>query len=599
MKIAHILQRLPVTQTVAQQDLTTYTPLAHAIPAAVRDVMDRSVPRGDIHNLAVANLSDTTVAMSALRQWRAATVFLGSARTREGDVCYADALHEGQQLTERFWSSLGAARPLAIVHQQRLQQMAARCGGNPVVARALQDDVMGRAGAWLVAYRAAQAAGGDHAAAFLSRGIAARTGAGPGTMEAPLKGALLEHASHLLAVAVRAELEGDHTLSAAAFAAAQKKSPVTSLLSNNGEPWLRATPTADSQALATQILRGGVETQGFGIKLPHEQELSPWVENVLELDQFFFRMFGLFENAVNHVVLPGGYGTLAEALELWFMKGRDGYDDPLLLDRRFYSNLVTALDKGRSERPGLITDQQWGAAGLRDGAGASMPAGTRGFSAHPDDLETRLVTEQVDVCAKLAAMPPGVVFLAGRLHHEDPAATTMIAAASQLAKAGHSARLAGLDDTDARIAATMRREGSPTAQVFALTGDVVDAHPAVNVAATVSDVVTQKIGLTRNIVGVVAGPGDVQALSTVFSLLTDVQTKKIDAVPIVLVGKSYWQPIFDAIAKDLLEGPVAMISPEDLRLVVITDDPADVVKAFPQRAIDTTRSWLDVRIGQP
>jgi uncharacterized protein (TIGR00730 family) len=69
-------------------------------------------------------------------------------------------------------------------------------------------------------------------------------------------------------------------------------------------------------------------------------------------------------------------------------------------------------------------------------------------------------------------------------------------------------------------------------------------------------------------------PGGYGTLDELFEALTLIQTKKIQHFPVVLVGKSYWQPLLDWI-----EGPLikeAVITAEDADLFRLTDDPAEV-----------------------
>lgn len=74
----------------------------------------------------------------------------------------------------------------------------------------------------------------------------------------------------------------------------------------------------------------------------------------------------------------------------------------------------------------------------------------------------------------------------------------------------------------------------------------------------------------------VALPGGFGTLDELFEVLTLVQTKKISRVPIILVGKAYWQGLFDWIVDTMLQEN--NISEADLKLIPITDDPEEVVK---------------------
>lgn len=72
-------------------------------------------------------------------------------------------------------------------------------------------------------------------------------------------------------------------------------------------------------------------------------------------------------------------------------------------------------------------------------------------------------------------------------------------------------------------------------------------------------------------------PGGFGTLDELFEVLTLVQTKKITKLPIILVGVSFWQGLKDWIVEAMLEKE-QNISPKDLELFPITDDPEEVVR---------------------
>jgi uncharacterized protein (TIGR00730 family) len=75
--------------------------------------------------------------------------------------------------------------------------------------------------------------------------------------------------------------------------------------------------------------------------------------------------------------------------------------------------------------------------------------------------------------------------------------------------------------------------------------------------------------------GFVILPGGYGTLDELFESLTLIQTGKIADFPVVLVGRRYWRPLVGWLRESALrEGT---ISPRDLALITLTDDPAEAV----------------------
>ena len=76
--------------------------------------------------------------------------------------------------------------------------------------------------------------------------------------------------------------------------------------------------------------------------------------------------------------------------------------------------------------------------------------------------------------------------------------------------------------------------------------------------------------------GFVIFPGGFGTLDELFESLTLIQTGKVRNFPVVLFGRDHWQELLDWVNGDLLAG--GMISPEDVELLHVTDDPAEAVR---------------------
>ncbi|MBC3540873.1 TIGR00730 family Rossman fold protein [Rufibacter sediminis] len=89
----------------------------------------------------------------------------------------------------------------------------------------------------------------------------------------------------------------------------------------------------------------------------------------------------------------------------------------------------------------------------------------------------------------------------------------------------------------------------------------------------------RKVMFVKYAQGFIGMPGGFGTLDELFEAITLIQTKKIGKFPIVLVGKKYWQGMFDWI-KDVMLTQESNISPEDLDLVHLVDNATDAVKVI-------------------
>ena len=82
---------------------------------------------------------------------------------------------------------------------------------------------------------------------------------------------------------------------------------------------------------------------------------------------------------------------------------------------------------------------------------------------------------------------------------------------------------------------------------------------------------TRKVMLSFASKAYVFFPGGFGTLDEFFEMVTLIQTKKLDhPVPIVVIGKAYWQPMFDWIVKEVYEKQKA-IQKEDLEIFNLVD----------------------------
>jgi uncharacterized protein (TIGR00730 family) len=100
------------------------------------------------------------------------------------------------------------------------------------------------------------------------------------------------------------------------------------------------------------------------------------------------------------------------------------------------------------------------------------------------------------------------------------------------------------------------------------------ANPYVDIDLEFHYFFARKIMFVRYASGFVVFPGGFGTMDELFESLTLIQTGKVRYFPVVLMGSDYWGGLVDWMRERLLgEGK---ISPGDLELFCVTDDPAEV-----------------------
>ena len=101
-------------------------------------------------------------------------------------------------------------------------------------------------------------------------------------------------------------------------------------------------------------------------------------------------------------------------------------------------------------------------------------------------------------------------------------------------------------------------------------------NPYCDVTMTFKHFYARKTMFVKAAEGFVIFPGGFGTLDEAFEALTLIQTGKVLDFPVVLFDRDYWQELLDWIDGELLAD--GMISPDDVSLLHVTDDPAEAVQ---------------------
>jgi uncharacterized protein (TIGR00730 family) len=83
-------------------------------------------------------------------------------------------------------------------------------------------------------------------------------------------------------------------------------------------------------------------------------------------------------------------------------------------------------------------------------------------------------------------------------------------------------------------------------------------------------------------------PGGYGSMDELFEALTLIQTGKIKNFPVVLMGRAYWKGLLDWMSTVVL--PAGNIAADDLKLLHLTDEPADAVRIIVEARKQLTKS---------
>jgi uncharacterized protein (TIGR00730 family) len=100
-------------------------------------------------------------------------------------------------------------------------------------------------------------------------------------------------------------------------------------------------------------------------------------------------------------------------------------------------------------------------------------------------------------------------------------------------------------------------------------------------SATVRHFFVRKVLMCRQAAGFAVLPGGIGTLDELFEIVALIQTQKMRAKPVVLIGTTYWRPLVV-----MLEGLVAAgtVASHDLALIKVTDDIGEAVATLAARA---------------
>lgn len=108
-------------------------------------------------------------------------------------------------------------------------------------------------------------------------------------------------------------------------------------------------------------------------------------------------------------------------------------------------------------------------------------------------------------------------------------------------------------------------------------------NPYTNIKLNFHYFFVRKVMFVKYAVAYIILPGGFGTMDELFESITLIQTHKIRPFPVILVGSDYWKGLLDWIKEVVLK--TEKISPEDLEIPQVIDEPTEIIKAIKKMVI--------------
>ncbi len=190
-----------------------------------------------------------------------------------------------------------------------------------------------------------------------------------------------------------------------------------------------------------------------------------------------------------------------------------------------------------------------------------------------------IISEFVEAAEKLSDVRPAVsIFGSARIQAGEPWYETTVDLSRRLSDAGFSVLSGGGPGimeaaNKGAFAGKSTSIGLNIQLPFETSG-----NPYQDVSLTFRHFFARKVAFAKYATAFVGMPGGFGTLDELCEVLTLIQTRMGRRIPVILMGRAFWQGLLDWIAEQQVGN--RLVSPEDLDLIQVFDDPAEVVEAI-------------------
>ncbi|EKD67832.1 MAG: hypothetical protein ACD_48C00195G0001, partial [uncultured bacterium] len=327
---------------------------------------------------------------------------------------------------------------------------------------------------------------------------------------------------------------------------------------------------------------------GINIQLPFEQRVNPYVGQSTAFYYFFTRKVMLTSPAHAHIFFPGGFGTFDEFFEVVHnIEIGKMCQMPIVLVGREYWEPIVAFVRDKCVPMGSVKEEHVKTWHIVDTAEQAMEVMEHSTDELPKcDLSVsnfhsgqknmdwrifRIMSELVEGFEFLTGLVEDVTVLGTR--HVLPESEYYNKAydlGQALANNGYAVITGGsVGIAEAANKGAMEAGGESLGIGLDVYGKET-MNPYVTKSISFQFPFTRKLIVTAPSKGFVFFPGGLGTMHHLFEVLTLIETKKMQPVPIILIGHDFWGPLHVFI-KETMVHDLKTISDEDDELYQIVD----------------------------
>jgi uncharacterized protein (TIGR00730 family) len=364
------------------------------------------------------------------------------------------------------------------------------------------------------------------------------------------------------------------------------------LLGKNGFTTITGGGPGIMEAANKGAFQAGGESVGLNIQLPFEQRMNPYVKKSTAFFYFFSRKVMLTSPANAFVFFPGGFGTLDEFFEVVdnmemgnmqrvpvVLVGKEFWDPIINFLKAKSARQAHSVDEAEVDRWHVVETAKEAFSYLKDIPDVPM------CDVDPNNLYCQGGLDW-GIFRIMAELVDGFEFLTDIAHDVTVLGTKSLLPGTVYYEAAYA--VGKLLAENQYMTVTGGGPGIMEAAnkgAFEKGGVSVGINIRMNKGERVNNYITKSIGFyfpfVRKLIittpsdAFIFFPGGFGTLHQLFELLTLQETKKIAAVPILLYGKEFWQPLLDIV--HTMHYQFKTISELDEQFLKVIDDPKDML----------------------